>query len=294
MKKSSIKSDPLIKLAKKRVNALQKAMADSQASSNDLSVEAVHELRVCSKNLRALLQLYRPFCNKIILNNVEQLVKALADSYAGQRDADVQYELVCQAIEALAKLNDKTKQFLLRYFVELRHHANEKSRIADVRAQLEQLLLVWKQELTLSLMTDCSQGLQFSYQKSRKLALKAAITDKDDKYHQCRKWVKYYLYQSRMLHSNKNAKNDMYLNQLAILGDLLGKLHDYCVLEQSLTLILTHSARQKFNSIEARSIEVAISQIQAWLAEQKRLNKSQCQTLFKHIFSHSKSPIKIR
>jgi len=245
MSKSSKASDPVFKVAKKRVKKLLKAVARerSEASAAEtapaLSPKLVHKLRVTSKRLRALLQLYRPVASKKAVKTVEQAVKALAKSYSGQRDALVQYQTLGQLVEEYRAGEDRDLQPLLCYFAEHleAHQRDTRTPMAPTPA-LEEILDLWQQQLPGKQAPDCQEGMEFTYSRARKLAFEAESRDDDELYHQCRKWTKYYLYQAQMLVKKPRPKDKALIDDLKQLGVLLGDFHDRCVLEQNLNLDL--------------------------------------------------------
>ena len=103
MSPSKSQQDPILALARQRVAKILKQIhAEAPASVEPpyaLSPRLVHSVRVCTKQLRALLPLYRPVLSKSRIRTVDQAVKALAKAYAGQRDAQVQYETLCWMVE---------------------------------------------------------------------------------------------------------------------------------------------------------------------------------------------------
>ena len=75
MNKDSKRQDPVYKTAKKLVDR-NLAVMDGPAA---LTPEQVHEVRVCTKKLRALIQMYRPHCGKNAIKAVEKKTNRIAD-----------------------------------------------------------------------------------------------------------------------------------------------------------------------------------------------------------------------
>jgi CHAD domain-containing protein len=64
-------------------------------------VDRVHDMRVASRRLRAVLELYRPCFPKALLEPALRDVKALADGLGARRDPDVQLEALDRLAGAL-------------------------------------------------------------------------------------------------------------------------------------------------------------------------------------------------
>ena len=284
-------SDPVFKLARQRVNKLlKKIRAEAAASAAEpytLSPALVHSLRVCTKRLRALLQLYRPVAAKTPIKAVDQTIKALADSYSGQRDALVQYETLCHLVEQYQQSHGSDMQPLLDYFSARLRDESETAAPMEPAAAFEGILERWQEKLKEKKQPDFESGLEFAYRKARKLAYEAESSDDDEVYHQCRKWTKYYLYQLQMLVEKPRPRDRARIKQLKALGELLGVFHDRCVLEQALNRLLD-------KPIEDEALEQAVLLMLTWLIEQKRQDKACCQEWFEGVFSRPHNGVKLK
>ena len=284
-------ADPVFKLAKQRVNKLLKKIrveaSASAAESYTLSPAQVHSLRVCTKRLRALLQLYRPVASKTAVKTVDQAIKALARSYSGQRDAVVQYETLCHLVDLYQQSHGSDMQPLLDYFETRLHQEVDAATPMKPEAAFESILQTWQEKLRGKEQPDFNSGLEYAYRKARKLAYEAEASDDDEVYHQCRKWTKYYLYQLQMLVDKPRPRDKALIKQLKALGELLGEFHDRCVLEQSLNRILD-------NPLEDEALEQAVLLMLTWLIEQKRLDKKRCQSWFEGVFSRPHNSVKLK
>lgn len=293
MTKEATSPDPLFQLASKRVKQLRKAIATEACESAVMSAKLVHDLRVCTKQLRALLQLYRPNCSKVAIKEVEQQVKTLADSCAFQRDAHVQYALLGQANQHFNSQQQNDMQPLREHFLMLSQRPIAHTGTVDVSQSCKHILQAWRLNLACNTTPDLTSGLNMTYRKSRKLAHAAQVTDDDDVYHQCRKWLKYYLYQLQMLSAAKGSKDKGYIKQLVKLADKLGQLHDRCVMEQTLGKLCVDAGNLAKQKIPVRAMQPAISLMLSWLAEQKRKDKDLSLVLFTKVFSHSCPPVSL-
>lgn len=284
-------SDPVFKLAKQRVNKLlKKIKAEASASATEsyaLSPALVHSLRVCTKRLRALLQLYRPVAGKTAIKAVDQTIKALARSYSGQRDAVVQYETLCHLVDVYQQSHGSDMQPLLDYFKNRSTEVVDAARPMEPQAAFETVMERWQQKLKGKKQPDFNSGLEYAYRKARKLAYEAEASDDDEVYHQCRKWTKYYLYQLQMLMDKPRPRDKALIKQLKALGELLGEFHDRCVLEQSLNRILD-------KPLEDEALEQAVLLMLTWLIEQKRADKKCCQVWFEGVFSRPHNSVKLK
>ncbi|MCP5014596.1 MAG: CHAD domain-containing protein [Ketobacter sp.] len=296
MTQSRTRPDPVYKSAKLRIGKLLTSLeAEAQPAATAASPDAavltslpphlVHRLRVCTKRLRALLQLYRPVASKATIKAVERPIKALADSWSGQRDAVAQYETLCHLVEVFQQSNDQDMQPLMRCFEVRLQQVAVKAEPLEPIAALERIQQLWKDSLKGKKAPDYESGVEFAYRKARKLAYEAESSDDDEVYHWCRKWTKYYLYQLQMIVAEPRPRDKALIKQLKQLGELLGGFHDRCVLEQALNGLLAKK--------QDEALEQAALLMLSWLMEQKRVDKSQCQGLFESVFARPHNPFKL-
>lgn len=279
MKKDKRKHDPIFKAGQKAIAKTQKQLSEHAP----LTPEQVHEVRICTKKVRALLQLYRPFCGKTAIKAVEQKVKKLADGLAGSRDAHVLQQTLSQLAKAYG--SDQDIQPLMEYFAQLNEKAQRTAPTVHPAKSLKNIEEAWKNKIRPKREPDFDEGMEFSYQKARKLAFDAESSDQDETYHECRKWAKYYLYQLQMSHYKKQADTKAHIALVKQLAELLGQFHDRCVLESALNDLLQGKAKR------AQALETAALLMLSYLAEQKRLDKERCHRFFESLFSYSCNPI---
>lgn len=294
MKQSHTRSDPVYKAAKLRITHLLAAIeAEAVQPSAEggvgvsLSPALVHKLRVCTKRLRALLQLYRPVAGKGAIRAVEQPIKELADSWSGQRDAVVLYETLCHLAEHYHQSNEQDLQPLLQWYEARLTGGGAAVVPMDPVAALQGIKLLWKEKLKGRKVPDFESGVEFAYHRARKLAYEAEAEDDDEVYHRCRKWAKYYLYQLQMLVPEPRPRDKALIKQLKRLGERLGEFHDRCVLEASLNQLLAGKPGED-------ALEQAALLMLTWLVEQKRQDKQACQGLFESVFARPHNPVKLK
>ena len=282
MNKDSKRQDPVYKTAKKLVDR-NLAVMDGPAA---LTPEQVHEVRVCTKKLRALIQMYRPHCGKNAIKAVEKKTKRIADQYSGARDAQVMHQTLVQLAEMYCAEQGEDVAPLLAHYADANAKIQQVSPHSefDLQQAFSKLMDSWQKQIRPKANTDFALGLEFSYQQARKLAFEAETLDQDECYHHCRKWVKYYLYQINLF-VNKNDPIDELVDSLKALAELLGLFHDRCVLEASLNGLLQSQPSPNL------ALESACLLMLSWLVEQKRLDKANCQNFFEQLFSHSNSPV---
>ncbi len=283
MAKPLPKSDPIFKSAKKRIAKVLQPIADGEP----LTEEQIHEVRVCTKKLRALLQLYRPVCSKSVLRAVDHSIRNLARSFSSARDAYIQFCMLERMTQAFNEDNQNNMQPLLDHY---RLHVDQEEMIPtalEVRDGFDDLLQIWREKIKLKSTPDFADGLDYTYKHARKLAYDAESSDDDELYHECRKWVKYYLYQLQMLVKDKRPKDKDFVRSLDTLGACLGDFHDRCVLERSLNRLLDDEGQRNLELESAGLLMVT------WLMEQKRQDKETCQQLFEKLFSRTHNPVKL-
>ena len=273
------KSDPVYRVAKQLV---KQALPDDQTLS-PTNKQTVHKLRVLSKQLRALLQIYRPDLDTEVIKPLEKQLQGFAKDYASLRDNIVMQETLDMLLQRFA-LDDQAEAQLLREYFAQRPKAVAETTPDNPVERLELILKQWKKSLHLQGSDDFTRGIEYSYQKARKLAKKAQSTDLDDNYHECRKWVKYLLYQIDLLAGDLHKAKKRYQRQLKKLAGELGVLHDHCVLEQHLADILIQSQQQE-QLCSAATLGLN------WVKEQKARDKEICQALFIEVFPAADCPV---
>ncbi|MDX1694936.1 MAG: CHAD domain-containing protein [Ketobacteraceae bacterium] len=195
-----------------------------------MAEESIHQLRVCTKRLRAYLRVYPPATD---ISGANQELKCLADSYASVRDAQVAFKTLNALIADWPDKKRKKYREVIDFIAHQKRSVEGGLTPREPHEAFECILLHWpsseSQEEPGGYTRD---GLDRLYQKARQLGNKALQSDADEPYHRWRKWVKYWLYCLTGLSRSKLPKG--YKKRLKRLGDSLGVFHDICVLEQNL------------------------------------------------------------
>lgn len=256
------------KLAQKQVQHMlmqSKVQLDETGGFTD---SLIHEIRVCAKKLRALLQLYRPFYRPKKIKNLDKAIKLIACAYSGQRDAAVQYTLLCRAIDAIGTQSKFDFAPLKAIFAQKLTSMHSHSPDLAVDIKFQATMALWHKTLNIGKSKHLKSGIKHTYRKCRRISNKAIASDGDALFHQSRKWIKYYFYQLKILNSQQKITNRKYLKKLEEIGELLGEFHDDCMLEESLNQLLNAIQQQ-----EAETLNISITTLLNWLAEQKERHK---------------------
>ena len=205
-----------------------------QWDEQPMAEESIHQLRVCTKRLRAFLRVYPSGLDGVAANHG---LKSLADSYADLRDAQVSYATLIALISQWSDKKRKKHRAVIDFVAHQKHQREQGTEPLEPHQALEQVLLNWPQlDAAASggeVVHEVShEGMLRLYQKAKALGLKALQSDHDEDFHTWRKWVKYWLYCLTELSSGKVPVS--YRKRLKRLGDSLGVFHDVCVLEEML------------------------------------------------------------
>lgn len=285
MSKYSAKQDAILRAGQKILARSFDLAEQNSATNQQFTPEQIHQLRVNTKKLRALVQLYRPYCGKNAIKSVEQKIKRVADAFSGARDAHVMYATLCALVEVYSAEELHNVQPLLQYYAGKHQNIHSAPPALDLHKALHTIAETWQKKIRPKRQPDFEQGLEHSYQKARKLAFDAESLDEDELYHQCRKWVKYYLYQVQLSPYKKTPIVKPYVTEIKALAELLGQFHDRCELERALNKLLN----KKTSHIQ--ELESAATLMLSWLVEQKRADKERCQHYFQQLFSQTHNPV---
>ena len=275
-----LKTDPVFKVGQHIINNAVNGLA-REAVLND---EAIHNLRVTCKKIRALLRVYLPHVHTSAIKPVDREVKALADAYSSSRDTTVIHNTLKQLYACYSTTDAPELLKLLDYFPVLSPNSPEHTD-THPSDKLEVILSRWKKQLYSDAPDSFAKGIQYSHLKVRKLARTARSSGKGDHYHQCRKWVKYHLYQIRLSGQYREKATEIHRQQLKQLAERLGIFHDHCVLETQLQELLCSG------SLTSTALTTGIQQVLDWLQQEKSADKKTCDRLFDLLFSSKRCPI---
>lgn len=288
MGQSLSKQDVIYKLAEKRVNVLMSEISEYLKTAGELSDTLIHELRVCVKRLRALLQLYQPSAKQRDIKKLDHDIKRIANAFSGKRDIVVQYQLLSKAINRIGHHQGEF-QLLTDYFQNLLTQEKAIAPELVVDKAFKRVLKKWHQQLKMTKRKSIDAGLSHTHDQCYQLAHRAIATGNDEAYHAARKWIKYYLYQLKLLNKKCIAPDvECAIKQLDNMGELLGELHDQSVLESTLqSLLSTHKSESALNKTDHAALRQEVLPILAWLQDQKQHYKQQFWPQFNHFFLQS-------
>lgn len=216
--------------------------------------EAVHDLRVLMKQLRALTRLYSSHGARTVMTGINSVLRDVARVFSAQRDAHV----LVETLEQVASASDRTVAARLR---EISREMTEQTGAvtqdmspANLIADLQWVRSRWRllQRDDAAFLTD---ALTRSYRRCRKTGRMALRRREPHELHEWRKRVKYFYYQLSVV-----EMADPWLTgqkeQLRRLGSMLGKVHDLDVLEQYLCASAWGNQPQLLRRIHQRRVRL--------------------------------------
>lgn len=285
MGQSLAKQDVIYKLAETRVNVLLSDISEHLETAEALSDSLIHELRVCVKRLRALLQLYHPSAKQRDIKKLDHDIKRIANAFSGKRDIVVQYHLISKAIEDIGHHHGEF-QLLIEYFQNLITQEKTSPPKLDLDKAFKCVLKKWHLRFKMNKRKGVSAGLSHTHHQCYQLAHRAIATGNDEAYHAARKWIKYYLYQLKLLNKKQLAPDvERAIKQLDDMGELLGDLHDQSVLEHTLQALLSSlKTKSALDKPDPDAMRKAIMLVLSWLQSQKQHYKQQFWPQFNQFF----------
>lgn len=275
------KFDPVYTVVSNKINAYVMA----QETGSPLAPNAIHELRVLTKQLRAALQLYSAVVSKPIRTTMAHKIKQVADLFSRQRDLYVQQK-------TLTKLLKRSPHIMIQVqaLYDVLGDTEKDTSMADallVKKELVEIANIWARDIATDSTEFADRGLLKTFRKAEKLGVRAIEYDIDDDFHEWRKWAKYLYYQLLLsVASDQNAPAD-YLKLLKKLGDSLGVFHDYCVLENT---VVCH--RDKIE--DQRAADYLVEKIAVAKQQQKTFASQQFKSLFMLSDKRRKSVLRVR
>lgn len=219
-------------LGKKGRVILRQASNDMERRDELGDKEAVHQMRVAMKRMRALLRLLRPRLTDREYTEFNGLCRQLANDLSSNRDADVALD----TLEILASDDPKAPSYIrLRGALQ----ADDELDSCPFNGEPDWRMLSMAlqgieaafEELPIKRLSrkELKNGLGRSYRRGSKLWRRSRKSADTELLHEWRKAVKNTYYQSLLL-----WKGDRTAGRLKLLGNLLGDLHDLDLLEQRL------------------------------------------------------------
>jgi CHAD domain-containing protein len=232
-----ISTDQAIKVIEfARVQAMDALEAENRRlHEQGLSHEAVHDIRVLTKQLRAWARLLKPFDSDFYVRS-ETNLKAIGKQLSQHRDQKVQHD----ALNALQPhLPDELQTVIPDLLESLTPPSDEVAANDPLCHSLENALDLewahWQQFRPQS--TQDPRRLSKRLQKTQKRVLELGQSRRHknatELHHQWRKWVKRLMFQLRLFQDAGALEADEALHRLKILGSQLGKEHDFVMLEHA-------------------------------------------------------------
>lgn len=278
-------NDPVLKLALRLAKKAREALSANPA----LTPENIHDLRVLTKKLRALLRLYYPTIRhkqRQPLRRLDQAIKSLADELAESRDASVLYTTLDDVIRKHSSELSPAQQYLLDQYKPV-NVAPEPIPAASIDAKLGSIVESWQSVSGFLHGINIKQGIDFSYLRAQKLAKNIRRSHDDDQFHQYRKWLKYHLYQIELVATKPGKAISNYTRHLDKLGKQLGVLHDVYLLQESLL------RPQRFNRKPVAPAQ-CIDEVLGLIELRKDELQTQCRKKSTGLFAQKHCPVKIR
>jgi CHAD domain-containing protein len=223
----------LAEAVRARALEVNSATRDLVNSPEAFSPEGIHDIRVATKRLRALWQLFRPVIEPQVARTADQRLREIAYSVAGARDSDVSRGL-------LSELRDAEEPLYHGAFNRAAALFPEEFDFDEIAKELRAMMLGildedrgdWQSLVLPDNNSLIEHGLGRAYRKAARRAATAERTDDHGDNHRWRRWVKYLRYQLEALSETPSEKLATRIEALASLGSLLGQRNDLAVLRE--------------------------------------------------------------
>lgn len=226
-----------------RLTGLQRLEAEKWAVETKRPDEAVHQVRLALKLLRALLKLSCRATGARFHQRENARMRKAAKALSAWRDETVIRNTLKKA---LGKTQKKYRPFLAQILAgslksspaaaQMPPQENMLHAVACIRALEEQLA---SQPLKSKPWRGIEDGLVKSYRQVRHSLKHIQTSDTDESFHERRKQTKYLLFQIAMLEPVWPARLARLHRKLKKLQDLLGKDHDLVIAREWLQTIKT-------------------------------------------------------
>ena len=214
------------------------------AEGDELDADAVHELRVTSKRLRAVWQLLRPALGAEVTRPPEQEMRRLAKAFESRRGLVSLVETL-DRLEAMAAPKRSAASAESAVLQALRERVGSRGEVDPTRARsdpeliriIEAQRVALRDRLQPMHPRDWGEGIARSYRKARRSARNAVAAERRgdsvvaaEAWHRARRHAKYELYQIELLGRPAGSRSRRV--RLARFGKRAGRFHDLQDLRQ--------------------------------------------------------------
>lgn len=232
-------AERLAQLQQEILSLLENALALAQSKHRD-DKESVHALRVLLKHLRAYWQLVRFAVPRLTFQAAKKRMRLTGKQLSAMRDREVLMDTLLDLVESAPESEKACLMEVLKAWMtepppapipwDKVIHALKKERQA------------WR-KLKFDFQSDTAlqDGLAMTFTRCRALGKQAFQPDNLEQRHAWRKWVKYGYYQLKILRQLGLRGQRKRIQCLDELGDLLGREHDFMILESRLKETLSQS-----------------------------------------------------
>jgi len=209
--------------------------------------EALHEIRVTTKRLRAIAKLLKPY-DGVLADHIRNTTSHIAGSLSTQRDRDVMRETLDKLMKHVEPDTLPGESSLNMLLPALKESTTEQAvMLSEQTRQLHRYLdTAWQDRL------DARDLLQrFDRQQHRLLKRWQAMdtTSTVESWHKLRKQVKAHLYQCQLLRKHHPSIDKKTIASLKKLGERLGKLHDLDVIVSRIDAMPPGDAGEELGSL---------------------------------------------
>ena len=249
----------------KTLAALQLEAAMARLHGNNVSPEAIHQVRTYIKKVRAIIQLVSPVIGRGQRKHLISLLRDASSRIAPMRDSEVRVQSLDQLIED-AGLSADEHASLRRGLADSarQRRINDKRQIPRVIALLEAVCATVPEWRTDKLSgKDLQRRIKRTFRSGRDALDLYALSGDEDKFHEWRKLVKQLWYQLRITSRFWTDEARQPVTEAGSIGEIAGKERDFAQLAQSLGNEPQHRSADKLidsiNSILPRLRDEALA-----------------------------------
>lgn len=243
--------------------------------------EELHQIRLAIKKLRAMLRLVRPAAGKSFCQERDRQLRSAAKLLSVARDASVAPKTLRWAEKKVCRKKHRHTFKIVRQRFHpqvnpMRDYASRRAAAVKVIettvCETEQALQPWRQGGPGWEVLETSWIRQ--YRKNQSWMRRAFESGRDKDFHQWRKHVKYFFYQTQLLSAARAGTTAKSMHRLDRLQEQLGRYHDLTVLKD----LLLKNPAEYGGKKPVRDVAHQIDQ-------QKKRFRKHCQKLGKKLFS---------